>query len=61
MEKNEIMYAYIKGSRYSQYSISFEGNEELIAFTQEFKTLEQMQKFIIEFSNCYSIPVQYYM
>jgi hypothetical protein len=61
MEKASIMYAYIKGDRYSSYRVIFDGNDDLNAINRVFTSLEGLQEFVTYFSNYYSIPIQYYM
>lgn len=61
MENKNIMYAYIKGARYKEYKAIFEGTEDIIAIEKEFDTLEELMHFTIQFSNYYSISIQYYI
>ena len=60
MEDKKIMYAYIKGGRYTAYSVLYDGDEELNEIKKTFHTLEELQDFVINFSNYYSISIQYY-
>lgn len=59
--ENNIMYAYIKGSRYKNYSVNFNGNEVLKEVKQEFDTFDELMEFIMNFSNYYSVAIQFYM
>ena len=61
MEEKKVMYAYIKGERYKSYFVDFEGTEEIKAIHKEFESLEVLNEFVIQFSNYYSIPIQYYI
>lgn len=61
MENKDIMYAYIKNSRYKEYSVVFEGNDEIEQIRRTFDTLEDMLHFATQFSNYYSIPIQFYI
>ena len=56
-----MIYVYIKGDRYNCYSVQFEGNDIINAFQLTFDTIEQLTNYIMQFSNVYSIPVQYYI
>ena len=57
--KKIIMYADIKGNRYNKYQIQFEGNSDLIAIEEEFETFDRLIEFVYQFSNTYTIPVQF--
>ena len=55
-----LLIAYIKGNKYDSYKAVFEGNEEIKAFSKTFEDYEEFLDFVTEFSNYYSIKVQFY-
>ena len=59
--ENNIMYAYIKGSKYKKYSVDLKGNEVLKEVQQEFDTFDELMEFVMNFSNYYSVAIQFYM
>ena len=62
MEKIKApLYAYIKGDRYDTYAVRRDEDKDTNEVKLEFETLEQLEKFVIEFSHYYSVPVQFYM
>ena len=58
--KNGILYAYIKGDRYSEYRVYMEENDNLKEVEQEFDTFEELIEFAVNFSHFYSVAIQFY-
>lgn len=58
-EKN-VVYAYIVGKSYKHYMAYYEGSEEVKAFNKEFESYDALIEFVVNFSNYYSLPIQFY-
>ena len=60
-EIKKPMYAYVKGGRYNFYRVKREQDEELKEINEEFETFNDLIQWVYQFSNLYSIPVQFYI
>lgn len=56
----EPLYVYIKSDKYNEYKVVRDADEEVTQVNEIFETEEDMMQFVIDFSNYYSIPVQFY-
>lgn len=56
----EIAYCYLKGNNYDTYKLWYAGNDELKEIEKTFDNYDDMMRYICDFSNYYSIAIQFY-
>ena len=60
MDEKKVAYCYIKGDNYTKNQFHYDGDDLLNEVDLEYEDDVKMLLFVSNFSNIYSIPVQFY-